>query len=227
MRCFIGEGYTGIDNSIGVKISKDRINLEYESKGTETLANKLIQTRKSSLIKDWIIYNPQELSQKAFKKLLKNLSNSSFTFLEIWWDIEDQRLKLSPFIPDLWRVMPKCYSLILLEQWIISQRDLQHIFNNAITWIDLKLSCCYLDFEDITITTQIKSRMEVIDFYECGRMSQWDSSSHKFKNLMKAISNSPIRKSLKQLYIAYCEVSKEEWQAILQSLWMPNIEILL
>ena len=72
------------------------------------------------------------------------------------------------------------------------------------------------------------SKIEWLGFYYSGGVgySNWEGKPKRFENLITGISMSDgLRKSLKTLYIACCEITKEKAKEILKKYGLNNIDI--
>ena len=165
------------------------------------------------------------ISKKSVLKNFRKLSKNIFKNLELWILDRFYHQRISYLIPDLCRVLPKILDKIEFESLILLKRDLQHIFNNSLNWQELRILNCKLEFEDITITWKTKSNIKTLDLVKSGTKdnSNWEEYPERFGNLMKAVSESGIKESLKEIYIDFCGVTRERVISILESLEIKNI----
>ena len=149
----------------------------------------------------WVeITNYQSISKKSLKNVLKKLARWRYKGLSLSSGYVALFTKTSYFITDLSKILPHCWSFIDLDSFILTQKDIQHILNNSFQWKSLSFSNCKLIIEDITISSVSQSKIKEIHM---GRLlfledDQWVHSPYKIKNLIKAISESSIKKSLKK-----------------------------
>ena len=81
---------------------------------------------------------------------------------------------------------------------------------------------------DITFNLRVKSHIQRLSFNYSGDFiySNWKIHPERFRNIMRAISESPIQDSLQELRIRGCEITLEECKNLLRSLGMANLTII-
>ena len=146
------------------------------------------------------------ISHKPLKKILKELPYKPHSFKfssNLYYSIE----KIRCYVPDLWRILPRWLNIICFSYFIIQRKDFQHLINSSLNCQELKIINCNLDFEDIIIDKKNKSRIKVLDFHGSGakRKSNWEEHPYKFRNIIKAISESDIKHSLQKICISFEE----------------------
>ena len=211
------------------------INLSFKEKGLKNLWNKVIQVGQSTLPNEISIGKPHCVSQKYFKNFLKSLSYSSYKRFTMY---EGGLLKrISPYVPDLDRILPKCQNVIVFENFIFTQRDFKHIIYNCFNWEIVAINFWKLDFEDITITCKAKSKIKKLGFWESGSKSNsnWEEHPQRFFNLMKAISESSIKESLQSINIGNGGITEGSYSPYLNfygilsiiKIWSENSSVFL
>ena len=86
---------------------------------------------------------------------------------------------------------------------------------------------CQLQYEDIKITSKAQSNIIELSLWECGypTYENWIEHPQRFENLMKAISESTIKQSLKDISVEIREMSEDEIINILKKFGMENIRL--
>ena len=166
-------------------------------------------------------------SKKKIKSILSKLFLSSWKSFLIHDSSRPIKEKISSFVPLLARILPKCSNIIGIYRFIISQKDLQHILNSSLNWRELLFLNCKLNFENINITSKAKSNLQILNLtsWGCQENGNWKETPERFMNLMKAIGESGIKKSLIKINIYNCGITEEEARIILKSLEMENINV--
>ena len=183
-----------------------KILLNYEKEQEKSLSEKVFPIFPYFRCRSLHIYNPQFLFKNKFIKILKAISHSKLEIFVIDGSGNSLPLKITSFVPDMTRVLPKCLIEISFKNFRFSKRDLQHVIYNSTSCRRLRIVNCKLDFEDITFNCKGKSKMTELDFTYTGRKknSNWEENLYRFENLVKAISESSIRVSLKKIVTIGC-----------------------
>ena len=137
------------------------------------------------------------------------------------------RQNISPFVPDLARILPKFHSEILFSGFIFSSRDFSHIINSSFNWERLSMENWKIAFKGISINFKSKSKIKEISFNGSGKKenSNWEKCPQRFKIMMKAILTSGIKESLQTIYISYCGITAKEGGKTLNELGMKDIAV--
>ena len=158
---------------------------------------------------------------------LKKISNSSFSSIRLQFSNANDWGKLGTNVIYLSRMLPKCLDSVSIRKFYLSQKDIQHIINSSLNWKIVKFDYWKLDYEDIYLTSKSKSKIETLDFEYSGNTeaSNWKRYPQRFKKLLKAISKSTIKDSLKNLVINQWGVTKKQAKEFLTSLRMKKVKV--
>ena len=88
---------------------------------------------------------------------------------------------------------------------------------------------CKLPGEQITLDSKVNSNIHRLVFYDTGKRenSNWEDYPERFENLMRAVSKSSIKESLKVIEIEDCGVTIDKGELIMESLGMDDVEVTL
>ena len=106
-----------------------QIYLHFDRKKFKHFWNKLIQVGTPTMKDQIFMRNPDHISQRYLKNTLKILSHNSYSSLLM--SNYNQMQRISHFIPDLARIIPKCQNWIQFRKFMFTQRDLQHIIHSS------------------------------------------------------------------------------------------------
>ena len=81
----------------------------------------------------------------------------------------DHYQKISPFVADITRILPKCTDSVNFEKFIFTQRDFKLIMNNCLNCEYLRFESLKLNFTHINFSFKSKSKIKTIHFENFGK----------------------------------------------------------
>ena len=139
--------------------------------------------------------------------------------------ISFDRNKVRSSVNGLSKLLIKCLNRIEFKKAIFYRKDLQHIFNNSLQWKSLIFTDCKLVYEEIVITSKAQSNIRWLGFQKWGieENCNWREHPDRFKNLMKAISESGVKRSLAFLLLEKWGINKKFYNPVLVSWGMAYV----
>mmetsp|Transcript_22119 Transcript_22119/g.19670 ORF Transcript_22119/g.19670 Transcript_22119/m.19670 type:complete len:137 (+) Transcript_22119:440-850(+) len=84
---------------------------------------------------------------------------------------------------------------------------------------------CDIDTMDLEFINMPDCQIEELNFYGTGKTSGWGTDPTKFNSLIKAISNSGLKNSLRKILIKDCYISEEDCKQMMNKHNLYDIEI--
>ena len=138
------------------------------------------------------------------------------------------RIESKRILINLWRYLHWVKCQLKITRLVIGRRELQHIVNHSSHLSALIINDWSIDFEGLRFKDDIKFKLKHLKIDVLPRSSKpsIEVLYSNFKNLLEAISKSPIQKCLKKLDIGHSNLRKAEAKSLLNELGLKTLMIM-
>lgn len=174
----------------------------------------------------------QNFKQNEFSELLKNLAYclpkqlKIFVFNFVY--INNNRLKVSDCFDFIFNALRICSTHSYLSALNLNNRELEDIVTIS-QWEHLTFHLCKLaSEEEFDFCRSAAYTTKTLSFQNCGQegLSNWKKYPHRLTNILKAIKNSGLKDSLKELWIDWhCGLTIQEAQEMVNQHGLRHIKV--
>ncbi|CAI2358736.1 unnamed protein product [Moneuplotes crassus] len=132
---------------------------------------------------------------------------------------------MEAFMPPLVKALKNVTREIFIRGFELSTQDFVDVVQSSGQCRKLKLFDCVIETRrEFRLEMSRECRLEVLDLERCGKYSDWGTEEEQLDNVLKAICESNLMRSLREIAVADVGVSKEEIQKRMNGFLMEFVK---
>ncbi|CAI2374754.1 unnamed protein product [Moneuplotes crassus] len=131
-------------------------------------------------------------------------------------------------LPSLCSILNKNTQIVFLYSLEISKKQLQRIISNSTRCLRVTFGNCKLEIKDLKFSTGFIAELTFLSFIGCAlvKHSDWQNHPEHIYHLLKAISSSRLKNTLKKLDLYPLKLNLQDMESWIKELNLEKLQII-